>query len=87
MKIVTAMAGLTVTLRRTKMIKMVKAKDITPGMTISTDGLIVQGVRDHMGRLGKLEVTGIAHGVFKSGMFNPEDELPIYYDDSNSPED
>lgn len=69
------------------MIKMVKAQELMPGMIISTDGMHIQYVRDHRGLLGKFEVYGVSHGITKSAMFNPEDQLPIYYDDSNSGED
>ena len=69
------------------MIKMVKAKELMPGMIISTDGLRIEFVRDHTGLLGKFEVYGKCHGTTKSAMFHPDDELPIWYDDSNDGED
>ena len=67
------------------MIKMVKAKDLKGGEIISTDGLRVEMTEDWSSE-GKIRIAGIAHGQYKDGWFHPDDELPVWYDDSD-PED
>lgn len=69
------------------MIKMVKAKDLTLGMKLSTDGLVIRRLQFFDYNPNKIIAEGISHGIWKDAVFWLEDELPIYYDDSNSGED